>query len=380
MWRKLRRLLVLVRNPDAVCACANGRGCIGFVPWWPDTYYQARLVRELEARGLSVHGVELSLRTLVCLVLGRDCNVVVHVHWPHGAYLHNYWRFPFVVLHLSLYRVLRNNVVWTVHELEFYETRYPLLDRAMVYVLIKIARVLVVHSQYSMQVLRARYRYKRNIMVLRHPGHVGCFPNDISREAARSELKLPPTGIVYLFLGFIKPYKGVEDLINAYARVDDPQSRLLIVGKPLNEETRKRIEALAGWDSRIITHLHFVPDDRLQVYMNAADVSVFPFRKMHTSGSMHLAMSYRRPVIVPAMASLPEEVNEESGLLFDPQDPSGLYAALCAARHKDLAAMGQRARARLDGRSWSTFASRHVRLYERLGDGLGSLRSASPRQ
>src|SRR5581483_9462322 len=110
--------------------------------------------------------------------------------------------------------------------------------------------------------------------------------------AARAELGLPANALVYLFLGFIKPYKGVEELIEAFRRMDGAPLRLLIVGKPLDDETRRRVEALAVRDARIHTYIDYVPDERLQVYMNAADVSVFPFRKMHTSGSMHLAMSF----------------------------------------------------------------------------------------
>jgi beta-1,4-mannosyltransferase len=373
MWHKFHRLWQLLRHPETFCECSTGRTCIGFVPWWPGTYYQARLVKELQAQGLFVHGNELSVKTLVCLLFGRDCNEVIHVHWPHGTYLHNYWRFPFVVFHLWLYRLLKNNIVWTVHELEFYETRYPALDRMMVHLLVRIARALIVHSEYSIRVLRDRHRYRREIVLLRHPGHVDCFPNDIGREAARAELGLPATGTVYLFLGFIKPYKGVEELIDVFGNIDDPQSRLLIVGKPLNEETRERIETLARRDTRILTHLAFVPDDRLQIYMNAADISVFPFRKMHTSGSMHLAMSYSRPVIAPAIASLPEEIDAQAGLLFDANDPGGLSAAMRAARDKDLRAMGQHARERLNGRTWPAFAAQHVLLYQWLDVGSGWL-------
>src|SRR5581483_6897410 len=149
MLGKLAKVYRLIRDDGGCCDRPDGKTAVAFVPWWPSTYYQARLAQELKSQGLHVHGNELSLKSLLCVMLGRDCEDVVHVHWPHGTYLHNYWRVPLVLFHLWLYRICKNNIVWTVHELTFYETRYPGLDRLVVRALMMFARVLVVHSAYS---------------------------------------------------------------------------------------------------------------------------------------------------------------------------------------------------------------------------------------
>lgn len=368
VWRKLRKVRELLANPRAACACPEGKVCIGVLPWWPSTYYQARLVGELKALGFSVRATDLSLKRLICLLRGYDCDKLLHVHWPHGLYIGNYWRFPLAILYLACYRLLKRNIVWTVHELEFYETRYPTLDRIMVYFLTRCARALVVHSNYSANVMRERYRFRGRIAVLRHPGEFGPRTRKtISREAARAELSLPARALVYLFVGYIKPYKGVEDLIEAFSKIPaDMQCRLVIAGQPLDDETRLRVERLARCDRRVVTHLGFVPEARLPLYMSAADVAVFPFRKIHTSGSLHLAMSYGRPVIAPAIASLPEDVAAEAGVLFDASDPQGLIKAMRAVHGRNLEAMGQCAQASLNGRTWSAFAVQHAQLYAAL--------------
>jgi beta-1,4-mannosyltransferase len=167
-------------------------------------------------------------------------------------------------------------------------------------------------------------------------------------------------------MGHIKPYKGVEDLIETFKAIRDDTSRLLIVGKPINEETGNRVRAAAAGDSRIVLELCYVPDDRVQVYTNAADVVVFPFRRMHTSGSILLAMSFAKPVIAPAMASIPEYVGEDAGILFDPADPDGLHAALLTVRGKDLKAMGKVGYTWVAGLGWKEFASRHASTYTEL--------------
>lgn len=366
MWRKAVKAFRLIRGMEPCCEHPPGTHGVVFVPWWPSTFYQTQLVRDLATHRVHVEGSVLSLRSLLCLLLRRDCDEVIHVHWPHGTYVAHYWRIPFVLLHLWLYRVLKDNVVWTVHELEFYETRYPTLDRIVVHSLLRLVRALVVHSDYSARVVREHYGYRRELCVLRHPSFVGCYPNEIGRQAARAALGLPETAFVYLFLGHIKPYKGADSLIAAFRELDGSNLRLVIAGKPLDDSFGQRVRAAAARDRRIVAHMEHLPDERLQVYMNAADVVVCPFRKIHTSASVLLGMSFARPVIVPRMAALPEDVAADAGIFYDPEDADGLRCALERARCADVAAMGRRARESLEGRTWCTFAAAHARLYRKV--------------
>jgi glycosyltransferase involved in cell wall biosynthesis len=364
MWHKLVKLYRLIRDPQACGSRSDSRLTVSFVPWWPHTVYQTRLTEELSSLGIRVQGSELTLRELVCLLLNRDQADVVHIHWPHGTYVENYWRFPLVMFHLWLYRLRKNNVVWTVHELdEFYETRYAFLDRMMARFLIKICRQVFVHSNYSAEMIRRRYRFRREIMLMRHPAYVGRYPNDITRESARARFGFGDDALVYLFLGHIKPYKGVEWLIETFAGIPGANKRLLIAGKPFDEATGAHIRRLAASDQRIVGDIGYVSDDKIQVYMNAADVVVFPFRKIHSSGSVKLALSFARPVIAPAIAAIPEDVDERSGILFDPSDPAGLKKALESASGRDLARMGKAAYERVANGSWADFAGRYAAAY-----------------
>ncbi|MFL6623400.1 MAG: glycosyltransferase [Sulfurifustaceae bacterium] len=363
IWHKAVKAYRLIRGAETCCDHPPRTIGVAFMPWWPGTFYQARLVQDLAVHGVHVQGRDLSLRSLLCLLSRRECDDVIHVHWPHGTYVSRYWRVPFVVLHLWLYRMFKNNVVWTVHELEFYETHFPTLDRIVVHSLLKLARALVVHSDYSASVVRERYGYRGELRVLRHPSFAGCYPNTIGKQAARRSLDLPDDAFVYLFLGHIKPYKGVEGLIAAFRALHDPRLRLVIAGKPLDERLGRRIGVAAARDPRIAAHIGYLPDERLQVYMNAADVVVCPFRRIHTSASVILGMSFGRPVIMPRIAALPEDVPPDAGMFFDPEDPNGLQTALVLAQEADLETMGRRARESVEGRTWRAFALEHSRLY-----------------
>jgi glycosyltransferase involved in cell wall biosynthesis len=140
----------------------------------------------------------------------------------------------------------------------------------------------------------------------------------------------------------------------------------VIVGQPLDVETGDRIRASAAEDPRIRLVLEYVPDEDIQVYMQASDIVVFPCRRMHTSGSVLLAMSFGKPVIAPTMAAIPEYLDDQSAVQFVPADPNGLAKALVDVRSRDLVRMGKAAYDRAASSSWTEFAQRHAAVYRSL--------------
>jgi glycosyltransferase involved in cell wall biosynthesis len=97
--------------------------------------------------------------------------------------------------------------------------------------------------------------------------------------------------------------------------------------------------------------------------LNAADVLAFPFRRVLTSSSVMLAMSFGRPVIVPRMGCLPELVGEEAGFLYEPGDVAGLAGAIERAAGADLPGMGAAAMRRANAYSWRDMAVDTLKVY-----------------
>jgi glycosyltransferase involved in cell wall biosynthesis len=164
----------------------------------------------------------------------------------------------------------------------------------------------------------------------------------------------------------VRPYKGVVELAEAFARVHEPAARLLIAGRALDDAYESRLRGLATGDPRVRLALGFVPDDELQIYLRAADVVAAPFLEILTSGSVLLAMSYERAVIAPRRGCVAETLDDAGGLLYDPADPAGLEGALRAAMTADLDAMGRHNAASLDRFAWPRIAAATRDVYERV--------------
>jgi beta-1,4-mannosyltransferase len=118
-------------------------------------------------------------------------------------------------------------------------------------------------------------------------------------------------------------YKGLEDLIEAFIQLielPDEQARsakLLIVGNFYSSQNfEQEIMKLIGGNLSITLIPKFIPNDHIQLYMNACNICVLPYKDITTSGAAILALSFGRPIIAPAIASFPELITPDVGLLY----------------------------------------------------------------
>ncbi len=156
------------------------------------------------------------------------------------------------------------------------------------------------------------------IRVLPHPSYIDVYPNLIDKETARHQLGLRHDDFVYLHIGKIRPYKGVDILLDAFGRLarQQPDAKLVLVGQPGRFERLGEIKQRARANRSVISNFNTIPDEDLQLYLNAADVVVLPYRNILNSGVLQLAYSFGRPVVAAAVGAISEEVDDTTGITF----------------------------------------------------------------
>ena len=300
---------------------------------------------------------------------------VVHLHWTHGYMLDpRAWMTAVKGMRLLawLARMRRRGaaIVWTVHNLQDHDRRQPRLERFFHRRLVRLCDALIVHCRYARDAVAEAFAVpaplRRRIFVMPHGHYLGVYGDGVTRDEARARLGLEPGAVVFLYLGAIRPYKGVPRLVRAFRRLHHSGARLVVAGRPATEGLRAEIEAGAQGDPRIRLFLERVPDEDIQVFMNAADAVVMPYEDIFTSGTVILAMSYGRPVIAPRRGCLVEVVDRQGGFLYDPDEPGGLEQALhrALAAAGELPAMGRHNRQRVEAWTWQAVALETRRAYE----------------
>lgn len=177
------------------------------------------------------------------------------------------------------------------------------------------------------------------------PVHAIAAPVD--RADARRALGLAPGDRVALFFGFVRPYKGLEQLIHAVALAarQAPDLRLVVAGEfwLSAEEFTRQAERL-GIADRVQLHDAYVPNEAIGSYFGAADVVVLPYLQATQSGVVTLAAQFGLPVVATRVGGLPEAVIDGgTGLIVPPGDPVALSRALVRVLSDDELAARLRA-------------------------------------
>lgn len=308
------------------------------------------------------------------LWLERNRMDVLHLHWPEllyasatrkGAWL-KWLRFVGTIL---LARLIGVCLVYTVHNLAPHEGQQVTQNRLAQALLFLLADVIHVHDDYARRAVGTQSRWLRcirrcrRIVVIPH-GNYLSYPNTCPRQEARERLGIPQGAFVYLVLGQLRPYKGIEELLEAFGRLPDRDVILVIVGHVHDPAYGATVEALAAQDERVMARLAYVPPEELQYYFNACDICVLPYRHVTTSGAAILAFSFGKPVLAPRLGGFPELVGEERGLLYDPDREDALRDALRRARRLDLARASAAAWSLARELDWVKIARQHLRAYE----------------
>jgi glycosyltransferase involved in cell wall biosynthesis len=328
---------------------------------------------ELLCQGLNQPGLGLVARIEDQLSVGwlwsqRRQIDVLHVQWLELLFSYpslgrSLKRWLSVMMALALARLQGICLVYTLHNVWQHEGQRKTLTALGNRVMFALAQAVHVHDPETAAALAQRWGRRRGVHVIPHGNYVAAYANTVSQAEARAYLGLADRPFIYLFLGRVRPYKGIEELLAAF-RALGGDCALVIAGEAQEPSYLSAVRAKAQGDPRVHLHLEYVPDDQVQWYLNACDVCVLPYRHVTTSGAALLAFSFGVPIIAPRIGCFQELVGaNERGLLYDANDPDGLLTGLRAARQLQLPALRQACRRYINDLDWPSIARRHAAMY-----------------
>jgi len=344
-----------------------------FVPDYSDANpYQSNLASAL---GETVtYGRKSSVFPVINELLREDISLV-HFHWLNlnfgeNGRLKSAFLLARFLLRVLVIRILGLTVVWTVHNISTHDQPYPEFERAVVrWFVTSTCDRIIVHCEAAEDILIEDLDLPEDVRdridVIPHGHYLDNYENECTQREARDRLAIPQSATVFLYFGMIRRYKGVLDLVEAYRSVSIPDSRLLLAGNPVSETLHEELRDATEDDDHIIGFFEFIPDDEIQTYMNAADAVVLPFRDITTSGSTILAMSFGKALVVPELGCLPEILDEDGAILYDPETPGALRESLETATERDLAAMGAHNLSEVREFDWDDIGLQTLTTYDR---------------
>jgi glycosyltransferase involved in cell wall biosynthesis len=232
------------------------------------------------------------------------------------------------------------------------------IKRAIASRLLAQADVYLVHGSVQADALRRQFPGK-HVVVHPHPTY-DRFPAPMQPLPRRGRLEL-------LFFGFIRPYKGLDTLIAALAKLNDPEVHLSIVGEPWCPVDQLRAEVQASGAPNVDLHLDYVDDESAARFFARADLVVLPYRAATSSGVAAVAYHYDRPILATRVGGLPDVIEEgRTGFLVDADSPEQLAACLKHLSRERLDAMGSAVRSFKSRFTWDSLATALLGLADPL--------------
>lgn len=272
--------------------------------------YNYILYSNIQSKGYQLYEFDITLKDILKYSLLQFD--VFHIHWPTHLFFENSefkarLRLKVFFLFIKLIKFCGRKVVWTVHNLEAHESKFPALQKQLDDFLYREVDGFISLNKAGLDLIKkkALNPEEQKFAHIAHPHYEEYYVNAVSRNEARQKLGVPAEQFVFLFLGQIRAYKNVIGLIKAFKDLKSAKATLLIAGSVHQEveaELRDSLKGAAG----VVFSDSFVKDEDLQLYLNCADVVVTPYNKVFNSGSVYLNLSFSKPTLAPDVGALTE--------------------------------------------------------------------------
>jgi len=279
------------------------------------------------------------------------------------------WRLPLDFWFLEFCRKRGSKIVLTVHDLLPHDTGEA--HKKTFLALYRMVDRLICHSDHIKARLLAEFSVpEEKVSVIPHGPFFYDLPATGSEPMPPGFEKKPGTVLV-LWQGIIFPYKGIDLLLRAWQRVEahggDCQLAIVGTGAPeLLEEIREQVKRLGL--KRVQLEPRFVSARELVALYRAADVVVYPYRAITTSGALATGLALGKTIAASDLPVFRELLTDrENALLVDPEDADLFADALnCLVHDADLReSLASRVRAMEFGeQSWNSIAKKTVQVYE----------------
>lgn len=318
-------------------------GVVAYLPCYFGNPYQSLLYSDLPSHGFHaapLYTAEQSAE-FVDQVSGAGLEVIVHTHWlnsvtnrakdeaeaQQAAKNH--------LEHLRRAQDMGAKLLWTVHNVLPHDTRFEDVDTELRGSMAELVDRIHVMSPRTRELVAPWFEVpEEKTFIVPHPGYQGVYPSWMPREQARMRLGIARDAIVFLMIGAIKPYKGLTELMDAFdelSRREPGRFVLLVAGNPDTEDETQRFVERAMTHPAVFAWFGKIPDDQMQMYLRAADIGVYPYRRSLNSGALALGLTFGLPAVMPQHSG--EATAEDASYveIYDGEDSEGLLKALTAA-------------------------------------------------
>lgn len=191
-------------------------------------------------------------------------------------------------------------------------------------IIFKYSNFVIVHNEFSQNELKKSLVFnpisEAKIKLIKHGGFLNLPDPEITKTIARNKLELSQSKKYVLFFGQIKKTKGLDALIKAFSKIEDPNIELIIAGKVWHDDFSVYQELIDEYklNSRVLLNIRYISNDEREMLFKASDLLVLPYTEIYQSGVLLMALSFGVPVITSSLLPFQEIIDHgKNGFIFN---------------------------------------------------------------
>ena len=315
------------------------------------------------------HRFEFGPEKIFCSDVRFD---LIHVHWPEALCD---WKIPTkdqinrIRSALNRRKAAGTKIVITIHN-EIPHGRDLQIDDDLYRSALSISDGVIHLGERSKEIMAARYGNSVSLKpstVIPHGDYLE-FPNNTTQKEARAELRIPQEKQVILSFGRIRTMEEYELLINGFNYAPIENSILVQAGR-LPAVSRKSLRYVTRFfpfferNKRLFNGP--IPSDRVQLFLNAADILLILRNRSLNSGNVSLGFTFRKPVVGPLVGVIGEYLEKTGNPTYEPFNYASMNSALREGLEAVDSGIGETNFQHLQTEmNWNTIATQHIRFYE----------------
>ncbi|MFC1862365.1 glycosyltransferase family 4 protein [Thermodesulfobacteriota bacterium] len=289
---------------------------------------------------------------------------ILHLQW---------WSIPLIFVYLSVcivFKLRKKTIVCTIHNIHQHDR--SALNDLLSRILYGLCDHFIVHSMENRKKLLGNNKIAPDkVTMIPHGAFDFLVDDNISREEVRSGMGFNASNKVILLFGTIRPYKGIDTSLKAFAKVIKkiPNARLIIAGK-LWEDWGPYESLIADLNisEYMRTVLQYIPSEKVGKFFKTSDLVILPYHHFDAqSGVGATAIAFHKPMIVTDTGGLPELVLDPRNVV-PPKDVDALANEIisCLRDSDRLDQMSKDAEKVATTISWSAIAEKTWSVYRKV--------------
>lgn len=220
--------------------------------------------------------------------------------------------FYIKIVFVNILKIFKKKIIFTIHNKKPHNIKNVGLSYKMMRYMCRKSDMIIGHCTETREIILQICKEDcKKLSIIPHPNYIANYT--IKIDDYRNRYGLDNKDLVFLFFGFVSPYKNIEMILDIFGEMTFEHVKLLVVGKCSDLGYEDILKRKAFKKKNIVMDFRYVPDHEVGAVYATSDIVILPYHKDSSlnSGAAILSFSLRKSIICPKIGMI-KDISDQS--------------------------------------------------------------------